>query len=98
MCCSASPAAVTARHLTEGASIYPAVQNFMLAARAEGLGTVVTTWYLFCEKELRELIGIPDDWSLAALLPIGWPVGHHGPVRRRPVEQVAYSDRWGEAF
>jgi nitroreductase len=85
-------------HLTEGASIYPAVQNFILAARAEGLGTVITTWYLFCEQELRDLIGIPDDWFLAALLPVGWPVGHHGPVRRRSVDQVAYRDRWGDAF
>lgn len=84
--------------LTEGASIYPAVQNFMLAARAEGLGTVMTSWFMFGERELRDVVGIPDDWRLAALLPVGYPVGHHGPVRRRPVEAVACVDRWDDAF
>ena len=84
--------------LAEGGSIYPAMQNFALAARAEGLGTVVTTFFLGAERELRALIGIPDDWHLAGLLPIGWPVGHHGPVRRRSVEQVTYVDHWDTAF
>ena len=81
--------------LADGASIYPAVQNFMLAARAEGLGTVMTSWFLYCEAELREVVGIPDGWLLAGLLPVGWPVGRHGPVRRRPVAELAYRDRWG---
>ncbi|MBA3655302.1 MAG: nitroreductase family protein [Actinobacteria bacterium] len=85
-------------HLSEGASIYPALQNFILAARAEGLGTVVTSWFLIAEDELRQVIGIPDDWLLAALLPIGYPVGRHGPVRRRPVEEVTYRDRWDTPF
>jgi nitroreductase len=85
-------------HLSEGASIYPAVQNFVLAARAEGLGTVMTSWFMFCERELRDAIGVPDDWMLAALLPLGYPVGHHGPVRRRPVEQVVAVDRWDTPF
>jgi nitroreductase len=80
--------------LAEGGSIFPAMQNFVLAARAEGLGTVVTTFFLTAEKELRELIGIPDDWHLAGLLPVGWPVGNHGSVRRKPVEAVTYVDHW----
>jgi nitroreductase len=80
--------------LAEGGSIYPAMQNFALAARAEGLGTVVTTFFLGAETELRELVGIPDDWHLAGLLPLGYPVGHHGPLRRRPVEDVTYVDHW----
>jgi nitroreductase len=82
--------------LADGASIYPAVQNFMLAARAEGLGTVMTSWFQYCEAELREVVGVPDGWLLAGLLPVGWPVGRHGPVRRRPVTELAYADRWGE--
>jgi nitroreductase len=82
--------------LAEGGSIYPAMQNFSLAARALGLGTVVTTFFLAAEKELRELIAIPDDWLLAGLLPLGWPVGQHGPLRRRPVEDVTYVDRWDQ--
>ena len=84
--------------LHEGGSIYPAMQNFVLAARGEGLGTVVTTFFLNAEKELRELIGIPDSWYLAGLLPLGYPVGKHGPLRRRPVEDVTYADKWDTAF
>ena len=85
-------------HLAEGGSIYPAMQNFALAARAQGVGTVVTTFFLDAEAELRDLIGIPDEWLLAGLLPLGYPVGRHGPVRRRPVEEVTYVDTWGQAF
>jgi nitroreductase len=84
--------------LAEGGSIYPAMQNFALAARAQGLGTVVTTFFLGAEPELRQLIGVPDDWMLAGLLPLGYPVGHHGPLRRRPVEAVTYVDTWDAAF
>lgn len=81
-------------HITDGGSIYPAMQNFLLAARAHGLGAVVTMWFSYCERELRELVGIPDNFILAALLPVGYPQGSHGPVRRRPVAEVAFRDRW----
>lgn len=81
-----------------GGSIFPAVQNFVLAARAAGLGTVITSWFRYREKELRELIGIPDDYALAALLPVGYPVGHHHPVRRRPLEEVTCMDQWDSQF
>jgi nitroreductase len=84
--------------LTDGASVYPAMQNFLLAARAEGLGAVTTTWFQYCEDELREVIGIPADWELAALVPVGWPVGGHGPVRRRPLSELASLDRWETPF
>ena len=80
--------------LSDGASVYPAVQNFMLAARAHGLGTVTTTWFTYAEDELRRLVGIPDDWLIAALLPVGYPKGTHGPVRRRPVDDFARRDHW----
>jgi nitroreductase len=76
------------------ASIFPAIQNFSLAARAHGLGTVLTTWYRSVEPELRELVGVPEDWLLAALLPVGYPVGGVGPVRRRPVDSVVGWDAW----
>lgn len=85
-----------APQLTDGASIYPAMQNFLLAARAKGLGAVVTMWFQAVEGELRELLGIPEDFVLAALVPVGYPQGRHRPVRRRPVSEVAYLDRWGE--
>lgn len=76
------------------ASIFPAVQNFTLAARARGLGTVISTWYRAVEPEIRQLVGIPEEWILAALLPVGYPQGGTGPVRRRPVESVVVWDRW----
>lgn len=82
-----------------GASLYPAVQNLLLACRAEGLGCVLTTLLCAREKEVRELLEIPEPWATSAFVPIGWPVGGgHGPISRRPVEQVAFADRFGEAL
>jgi nitroreductase len=80
--------------LFTGASIYPALQNFLLAARQRGLGGVITTWFTECEAELRQLVGVPDGWVLAALVPVGFPLGRPGPVRRTPVERVVCWDRW----
>jgi nitroreductase len=82
--------------LMQGASIYPAMQNFVLAARAEGLGAVITGWHDAAERALRRIVGIPDDWALAALVAVGWPRGAHGPVRRRPVDDVVALDRWDQ--
>jgi nitroreductase len=82
-----------------GASVYPAVQNLLLACRAEGLGCVLTT--LLCQEEprVRELLSIPDPWYTAAAVPVGYPLLRgHGPISRRPVSKMAYADRWGEAF
>jgi nitroreductase/alkylhydroperoxidase family enzyme len=80
-----------------GASVYPAVQNLLLACRAEGLGCVLTTLLCSREKEVRELLEIPEPWATAAFVPIGWPVGSgHGPLARRPVEQVAFGERFGQ--
>jgi nitroreductase len=80
--------------LFTGASIYPALQNFLLAARARGLGGVITTWFTECETALRALVGVPDGWVLAALVPIGFPEGRPGRVRRAAVERVVCWDRW----
>ena len=79
-----------------GASVYPAVQNFLLACRAEGLGCVLTT--LLCEVEpaVRALLAIPEPWATACAVPVGWPRGRgHGPLSRRPVEKMAFADRFG---
>ena len=82
-----------------GASIYPAVQNALLACRAEGLGCVLTTLLCECEPEVRELLAIPEPWGTAAAIPIGWPLLRgHGPIRRRPVEKLAFADSWGEEY
>jgi nitroreductase len=79
---------------TEGASVYPACQNLLLAARALGYGGVMTIWHTFVEDELRALLEIPDGVAIAATIPIGRPEGAHGPVRRRPLADVVYDDRW----
>src|SRR5580704_1130251 len=81
-----------------GASIYPAVQNVILACRAFGLGTVITTNHLRCEDEVKVLLGLPDDVSTYALMPIGYPEGKFGPLARKPVNEVAYADRWGVSW
>jgi len=83
-----------ASDLQQGGSIFPAVQNFLLAARAQGLGAAITLWHDQCEPQLRELIGIPDDWRIATLVTAGWPKGGHHRVRRQPVEAVTAVDRW----
>jgi nitroreductase len=85
-----------APHVTEGASVYPACQNLLLAARARGLGGVMTVWHEPVEAELRSLLGIPDDVVIAATITVGHPEGRHGPVRRRPVRELVYDDAWEE--
>jgi len=79
-----------------GASVYPSVQNALLACRAEGLGCTLTTLLCQREPEVKALLGIPDEWGTCALVPIGWPASRgHGPLRRRPVSQMAFLDQWG---
>ena len=82
---------------TEGASVYPACQNLLLAARALGYGGVMTMWHALVEDDLRAEVGIPDEIAIAATLCLGRPAGRHGPVRRRPVQELVFDDRWGEA-
>jgi nitroreductase len=79
----------------EGASIYPACQNLLLAARALGYGGVMTSWNLMVDAELRALLGIPDEVLVAAAITLGRPQGNHGPVRRRPLSDLVYLDEWG---
>ena len=80
---------------TAGASIYPAVQNLMLAARALGLGTTLTTLHREHEADVKALLGIPEGVETMALIPVGWPRGKFGPGQRLPVEKVTYWDSWG---
>ncbi len=79
---------------TEGGSVYPAVQNLLLAARALGYGGVITGWHHAVTDELRDLLGIPDEVAIHATIPLGRPAGRHGPVRRRPLRELVYEDRW----
>jgi nitroreductase len=83
---------------TEGASIYPACQNLLLAAHALGYGGVLTMWHAGCEAELRALLDIPDAAAISATITIGRPVGRHGPVRRKPLGELAFDDAWGEPW
>ncbi len=76
-------------------SIYPCVQNILLACRAVGLGASLTTIHHMFEEELRERLGVPDEVSLVALLPIGFPQGRFGPVTRKPARELTHFDRWG---
>jgi nitroreductase len=78
------------------ASVYPAVQNFVLAARAQGLGTVLTTVYRIREDEVRQLLGVPDRYEVVALLPLGHPKGRWGRAPRRPAESLTSWNRFGE--
>ncbi len=80
---------------TIGASVYPACQNLLLAARALGYGGVMTTWHRACEDELRAELDIPEDVFLAATITLGVPMGRHGPVRRRPLDELVWEGRWG---
>lgn len=79
----------------EGASVYPACQNLLLAARGLGYGGVLTGFHGFVEKELRELLHIPEGVLIAASITIGKPAGNHGPVRRVPMKEVVFTDSWG---
>jgi nitroreductase len=81
----------------EGASIYPACQNLLLAARALGYGGVLTGFHWRVEAELRELLELPDAAFIAATITIGRPVGGHGPVRRRPLGELVFEETWGAA-
>lgn len=82
---------------TEGASIYPACQNLLVAARAIGLGGVLTNWHGGAEPALRELLAIPDEAAMSATITLGHPAGRHGPVRRRPMAELVFADRWGSS-
>ena len=83
--------------ITRGASIYPTVQNLLLAARALGLGTVLTTLHTQYESEIKALLHIPETVETAALIPVGHPAEgvRFGHARRRPLSEVVFHDTWG---
>lgn len=85
--------------LVGGASVYPLVWNILLAARAEGFGGTITTMAVAEEPAVRELLGIPQQYAVAAVVPLGRPVKQVTRLRRRPVEDFVTRDRFdGEAF
>ncbi len=82
-----------------GGSVYPAVQNAMLACVEEGLGCTLTTLHCMREDDVMQALDIPDGWATVAMVPIGYPVGRgHGPITRQPPASLAYRDRFGSAW
>ena len=81
----------------EGASVYPAVQNLLLAARGLGYGGVITGFHGPVDGKLKPLLGIPEDVFITCTVTLGKPQGRHGPVRRRPMPELVFGDTWNEA-
>jgi len=80
-----------------GSSIYGAVQNLMLAARAYGVGSTLTSLYAGHEDDVKRLLGLPEDALTMALIPLGYPArGRWSQPKRRPVEEVVHWERWGD--
>ena len=79
------------------ASVYPAVQNFCVAARSLGLGTALTTVIRIHTAEVLAELGVPDGrFEIAALVPVGRPAGHFGVAPRKPADAVTHWDSWGD--
>lgn len=76
-------------------SIYPSVQNLLLAARAMGLGACLITLPLWNVFSARRILGLPVSVTPCCIVPLGWPQGRYGPTTRRPVEQVTHLDSYG---
>ena len=82
-----------------GGSVYPAVQNAMLACVEEGLGCTLTTLHCMREDDVMQALDIPEGWATVAMVPIGYPVGRgHGPITRQPPASLAYRDRFGSPW
>ena len=83
-----------------GSSIFPADQNLLLAARGLGLGTVLTTLHTAYESDVKAYFGIPEEYETVAMIPVGYPARgeRFGRPRRRPLEEVASLDKWGESW
>ena len=94
----AGPDGVLRSPVAAYASIFPAVQNLLLAARALGLGSTLTTLHRGFEDDLKRLLDIPSAVEVVAMVPLGYATDHFGPTRRKPVEEVAFLDRFGARF
>ncbi|MGH2587214.1 MAG: nitroreductase family protein [Dehalococcoidia bacterium] len=93
-----APCGLRGKHSTPGGSIFPAVQNLLLAARALGLAGAITNFAKPHHAELTALLGIPEEYEIYCLIPLGYPLDRPGPVRRRPVHQAVFMDRWQQPW
>jgi nitroreductase len=104
VCAQLADLLATDRHLDRltivgGASVYPSVQNLLLAARAEGLGTALTTLLCAVEPQVKALLAIPDGVATAALIPMGYPArAFPKRLARRPLDEWCFGDAWGVAL
>jgi nitroreductase len=78
-------------------SVYPACQNLLLAARALGYGGTLAMFHMHVEDQLKAMVGVPEEVFVAGIITLGRPAGRHGPLRRKPLEEVVFDDRWGES-
>ncbi len=90
-CCEAG-------HDGAGASIFPLVQNLLLAIQGSGLGSVLTTRWKRREDEYRPLLGLPEKIEAHAILPVGWPARKYGRGKRKPVAEITYREKHGQAW
>ena len=81
--------------LVSGGSIYPLAWNILLAARNEGYGGTMTTWGVAEEQGVKNLLGIPPSWAVAAIMPLGKPVKQLTRLKRKPVEEILVTNSWG---
>lgn len=79
-------------------SVYPCIQNILLACRALGLGATLTTAHRGFEEKLHTEFGISHEYGVVAMIPIGYPLGKFGPVTRKPLQEVVSLERWGKAL
>jgi len=95
-CLKVNPAALGNPLLgrTVGSSIYPAVENLLIACRAKGLGATLTTLHVRSDAEVNAILGMPEDAMTFAMIPVGYPMGNFGPTRRLPVDDVIGWDGW----
>ena len=77
-------------------ALYPAAQNLIVAARSLGLGTTFTTFHMFIESELRDLLGIPNEVRFGVMIPIGWPRDGFFKVKRKPIAKVIHWEKWSD--
>jgi nitroreductase len=97
MCCVEGPAPNGGIHQsTYYGSIYPAIQNLMLAARAKGIGSTMTTLHKAREQDIKNILAIPDNVDTIALIPLGYPEGRWGRPKRKPQREVTFWDSWGD--
>jgi nitroreductase len=87
-----------AQHDPSGSSVYPALWNAQLAARAEGVGTSLTQVLVFHNDEVLDILGVPKDegWNMLGCVSLGYPTGKWGVATRQPAHDVSFRNQWGE--